>query len=143
MHENWLRYSLDEHARNFVTRWLTIYEKIISELHVHFQSFPLSPCHPFLCPLPLSLSEVLFPYLTSLPCLPSYVPCLTSSFLVSRPLSSVSKSLLLASRLMNPVFRLCSLSCVHCPLSHGSAPSHPSSVTRDLSLVSHPPFFVR
>jgi len=55
-------YSLAEHARKLVTHWLSMrkywlfagwaFAKIISAHHVHYciRVFPLSPCHPFLCP---------------------------------------------------------------------------------------------
>jgi hypothetical protein len=70
-----------------------------------FRVFPLSPFHPFRCPLFLSLSNVLCPLSHFFVlCLPSYVPCLMSLFLIFRPLS--------------PVSQLCSLSPVFCTLSH-------------------------
>ncbi len=77
-------------------------------------------------------------------CLTSYVPCLTSLYLVSRPLSPVlyllcslssvlcplSHISVLVSRPMSPVlYLLCSLSSVLCPLSHVSVlVSHPLSL---------------
>ncbi len=121
-----------------ITRWLSM-RKNLRAFSEFFLSFP---CHPFLCPLLLSLpnvlclmshnsalspmspvlrlctlSPVLFPLShVSVPFLLSPVPSLTSLFLASRPLS--------------PVLRPCSLSPFLCPLSHISNPCLPS---RDLS----------
>ncbi len=112
---------------------------------MHIQSFFLcSLCHPFLCTLLPSLSNVLCPLsYVSVPCLSSYVPSITSLFLAFRPLSYVS--------------RLCSLSPVPCPLYYlsvpclpssvpcltflflGSGPLYPVSLSRDLSPVSQSP----
>ncbi len=68
-------------------------------------------------------------------CLPSYIPCLTFLFLVSRPLSPVSCTcLLLSYHPLSPVLRLCSLSPVLCPLSQVSVPFLPSAVPSLCSL---------
>jgi hypothetical protein len=121
-------FSLTEPAQKLVTRWLSmrkiwllagwVYTKIISAHHMHFQSFSSVPpvtrsSVPFsrsyqtsyvLCLTSLPWLPTYVPCLTSLPCFPTYVPCLTSLLLTSRPLS--------------PVLRLCSLSHILCPLSH-------------------------
>jgi hypothetical protein len=112
-------------------------EKLILTHHVHFQSFLSSPCHSFLCPLLPFMSNVLCPLShVFVLCLPYYVPCLMSLFLVSRPLSSVS--------------HICSLPTVRCPqpslflvfalypMSHSSAPYFPCPVP---CLTWHVPCF--
>ncbi len=104
MRENWL---LDDWAweRN---SWENSWENHFSAPYAFSDFFLCSPCHPFLCPLPLSrlmsrpcltfssLSSVLchLSYF-SVPCLPCSVPCLTF--------------LSLASHLLSTVVRLCSL----------------------------------
>jgi hypothetical protein len=136
-------YWLAENAQKLVTHWLRMrenwllvgwaYEKIISAHHVHFQTFSSVP--------PVTHSSVLF----SRPCLTSYVPCLTSLFLVSCPLSSVSRLFLTSRPLSHAVLRLFSLSTspVLCPfLASQFLVSCPYSVSHDLSPVSHPLFSV-
>jgi hypothetical protein len=84
-----------------VTRWLSMrgnwkleigaYEKIILAHHEHYQSFSSLP-HVTHSSVPFSRPCLtsFVPSLTSLYlCLPAYVPCLMSPFLVSRPLSNV------------------------------------------------------
>ncbi len=63
----------------------------------------------------------------AVPCRPSYVPCLTSLFLVSRSQS--------------PVSRLCSLSPSSVPCLTWSVPCLPSSFLRTLSQLSQCPLF--
>ncbi len=118
-------YSLAEHTRKLVTRWLSICGNLFLLVLNH-----VFPCHTLPCPLvPFScpLSKVL------------YVSCLKCLFLVSHPLF--------------PVSRLCSLFPVHCSLSHVAVPYLPSSVpgltslfhiSRPLSpiLCSMPYFFI-
>jgi hypothetical protein len=102
--------------------------------------FLCSSCHLFLCPLLPSLSNVqcplshvsaLSPILcllsyVSVPCLPSSGTCLTSLFLVSRPLVYVSRLCSLPS-VRCPQSCLCSLSPVFCILSHVYVPCLPSA----------------
>ncbi len=86
--------SLNMCKKNFFG-WLSISENHFGAPKVYL----LPPCHPFLCPLLLSMY---------------YVLCPLSLFLVSRPRS--------------PFLPLCSLSSVHCPLSHVPVPCLPSAV---------------
>ncbi len=109
-------YLLVEHVRKLVPRWLSMCENHLAH-HVHLQNFPLFPFYPFLCPLLLSLSNVLCPLShVFVLCLPSYLPflCLCS---------------------------ICSMSPFICPLSHVSVPCLPSAVPSltSLFLVSRPP----
>ncbi len=144
--------SLDEHAQNLFAHWMSMHKnwllvgwacaKIGYSLAEHspksFRSttcifrVPLSPLSSF--PPSPSPIPVYVPYLTYLPCLPSYC--------------------------MSPFLCLCSLSHILCPLSYVSVPNClPSSVpcltslfltvsrplysvSRDMSPVSHPPFSV-
>jgi hypothetical protein len=121
-------YSLAEHTRKFV--------------FIGIEPC-LFPCHPFPCPLFPSLVYVLC--LLSV-CLSVSVLCLTSLFLVFRPLFPVSHlcplSPILSSLshfsvpcfppfVYNPLLHvslLCSLSPVLCSMSHFSVPCPPSSV---------------
>ncbi len=94
--------------------------------------FSLSPCHPFLCPLLLSLSHVLCPLShVFVLCLPSNVPYLMSLFLASCPPSPISWPCSLS-----PV--LCTLSTVlsQCPFLwlYSTCPVLCSSISRPLFL---------
>jgi hypothetical protein len=154
MHGNWLLigwacaeigYSLAEHTRKLVTRWLSICGK--------FVFIGSEPCFsPVICsPVPFSrpLSNILcLVSQVSVLCLPSSVSCLTSLFLVSRPLFPVSRlcpclqssvpcltSLFPVSRPLSPIL---------CSMSHFFVPCLPSSVPclTSLFLVSRPLFHV-
>ncbi len=129
MRENWLfiswecakiGYWLAEHTRKLFTCYLNIRKNHCGAARAFSEFFLSSPCHPLLSLLIPSLSNVLWPLSHDFVlCLSSYVP-FTSLFLVSRPLS--------------PLSRLCSLSPVLCPLSHVSVPCLPSSVPSLTSL---------
>ncbi len=115
-------YSLAEHAWKLVTHWLSMrgnwllfgwaYTEIGYSLGQHTQTFVfigIAPCFSPVIRSPVPFSRPLSNVLcllsqVSVPCLPSFVPCFTSLFLVSRPLFRVSL--------------LCSLSPILCSLSH-------------------------
>jgi hypothetical protein len=150
MHGNWLLvgwawagigYSLAGHKRKLVTRWLSIRGNSFLLVLNHVFTLSSIPLSPF--PVPCLLSQVSIPIPCSLshvsvPFLPSSVPCLTSLFLVSRPLSPILMShffvsclppsvpfftsLFLVSCPLFSVSLLCSLSPVLCSLSHFSVP---------------------
>ncbi len=161
-------YSLAEYARKLITRrlsmrenWLLVsraYAKIGYSLAEHtqnsfgrtvcFSEFFLSriPCHPFLCPLIPSLSNVLFSPLSrlctlspilcplsyvSVPCFPSSVPCLMALLLVSCPLPGpVLTALLPVLRPLYPVYCpfLMALFYCSCPLLFCFTSSFPPSL---------------
>ncbi len=103
MHENWLLaswacavigYSLTEHARKLVTHKLIIQENHFGAPLALSEFFLSSSCNPILCTLLSSLSNVSCPLSHFfVHCLPVYVPCLLSLFLVTRPLYPLSRLL--------------------------------------------------
>ncbi len=112
-------YSLAEHMENH-----------FGASHAFSESSLSSPCHPFLCPILMSLYNFLCPLSNVFVfCHPSYmspVLCLCSLSPVLCPLSHVSvsclpsavpslTSLFLVSRLLAPVLRIGSLPTVGCP----------------------------